>query len=169
MVWRWWWMGEICASWCDCPTCPAKLRRPSIRERCCASQMSMTKWNCGSFRAYVRGCLKLGCASMRVGASGPGRIRPLGEWPGLVIRLASCTVRLYFRISLSARAERKSKQKEKKTYIGNNVMYKTGLYVVLIMGQVFPTRNYYGTTNGLSRGNEPLNAFLDRSRWLELL
>jgi len=64
-----------------------------------------------------------------------------------------------------------SKQKEKKTYTGNQVscIHKTSLYVVLIITRGFPTRNCYRMTSSLSHGNELPNALLDGSRWPELL
>ena len=38
-----------------------------------------------------------------------------------------------------------------------------------VLLRIVPARNCYRVTGGLSRGNELLNAFLDRTRWLELL
>ena len=75
----------------------------------------------------VQDCLKLGPASMRVGESGVGRIRRLGEWPGYQSnQLYSIGSWCIFTRSMINTREKKSKQKDVDMKL--NVMHKTGYY-----------------------------------------
>ena len=101
------------ASLCGCSTRPAKLRRPSgIRSWCPASRMSRMKRNCGSFRVMVWGCLKLGCAPMKVRGSGANWIHRLGDWPEYLSSYLYSIARFYKKQNSTRQKEVKQKKKK---------------------------------------------------------
>ena len=82
-----------------------------------------------------------GCSKFEIGV----RVDEIeGKWRGSGLVLYGMGV--FFKERNNTREKEGKKTPHRKL----NAMHKTGLYVVLLMDRVFPTRNCYRITSGLS-------------------